>query len=120
MTRAQVDKRLKLGRGFATRILTGKVDLKHEHILLLLKAMEVAPEDFYRILYHRPEERTNGGTLGRLLERLTPFDFEVEDKDDGEDEPEEVTPATVALDAEFAKLVAVEVAELLRKKPGNE
>jgi hypothetical protein len=70
MTRAQVDAKVGQGRGFSTRILTGVVGLKHEHTLTLLQAIGVQPADFFRLLYPRPEDYTNGGSLGRLLEAM--------------------------------------------------
>ncbi len=70
LTRAQVDAKAGQGRGFSTRILNGIVGLKHEHTLTLLRCIGIEPGDFFRLLYARPEDRTNGGTVSRLLAEI--------------------------------------------------
>ncbi|HZF13532.1 MAG TPA: hypothetical protein VFE33_32465 [Thermoanaerobaculia bacterium] len=113
LTRAQVDQLLGEGRGFATRVLNGIVGLKHEHILALLSAIGVDPGDYFRVLYPRPEDRTSGGPLARLLEQIQTT----------EEAPEEPPPPAAASPAapldpdDLAQRIAALVRENLRKTP---
>jgi len=112
LTRAQVDERLAEGRGFSTRVLNGIVGLKHEHTLALLNAIGLEPGDFFRALYPRPEDRTSGGSLARLIEQIQAA---------GE-EPEEPLPPAAAAPAvsidpdDLARRIAAIVREDLRRE----
>ena len=110
-TRAEVDAQLGEGRGYSTRVLNGLVSLKHEHTLTLLQAIGVDPGDFFRLLYPRTEDRTSGGSLGRLLEQMHRTDTE-------SDDPEEAMPPAAA--APSAPLdpddLAQRIAALLRRE----
>jgi hypothetical protein len=112
-TRAEVDAELGEGRGYSTRVLNGLVSLKHEHTLTLLQAIGVDPGDFFRLLYPRTEDRTSGGSLGRLLEQMHRTDTET-----SSDDPEEALPPAAA--APSAPLdtddLAQRIAALLRRE----
>ena len=65
----QVDRRLGLGRGYSSQVLTGRVELKYRHILAFLEVIDVEPGMFFRVLFPDSLEERQG-TGGRMVERL--------------------------------------------------
>lgn len=118
LTRAEVDASLGEGRNYSTRILTGQVELKHEHILSLLKAVGIDPADFFRLLYPRPEDRTGGGSLSRLLVQLHETLGPPSQDPDEPLPPAAAVPPSAPFDPDaIAERVAALLREDLRRKP---
>jgi hypothetical protein len=67
--RQEIDGRLGEGRGYSSQLLTGRVDLKYQHILAFLEVVEIEPGIFFRILFPDSLEQ-HPGTEDRTLERL--------------------------------------------------
>ncbi|HXU45053.1 MAG TPA: helix-turn-helix transcriptional regulator [Thermoanaerobaculia bacterium] len=71
LTRQDLDQKLVAGRGYTSQVLTGRVELKFQHILEILEALGVETEVFFHILYPPPAERRAGPPLlETFLERL--------------------------------------------------
>jgi hypothetical protein len=69
LNRQDLDRRLGQGRGYASQLLTGRVELKYRHILAFLAVVDVEPGMFFRVLFPDPiEQRQRSG--GPMLERL--------------------------------------------------
>jgi len=101
LTYADVDKRLAEGRGFTTRVLHGVVGLKLEHIIAILKVLEIHPGDFFRLLFPRPASQSGGSSIARLLRLIQ----------DPEPAEEPSNPDVESL--------ARRIAELLKKESGQ-
>ncbi|HEV7519146.1 MAG TPA: hypothetical protein VGR07_22885 [Thermoanaerobaculia bacterium] len=69
LNRQEVDRRLGQGRGYASQVLTGRVELKYRHILAFLEVVDVEPGMFFRVLFPDSTEQRQG-TAGRMAERL--------------------------------------------------
>jgi GNAT superfamily N-acetyltransferase len=69
MNRQDLDRLLGQGRGYASQVLTGRVELKYRHILAILEVVDVEPAIFFRVLYTEPDEPRQGAG-GRVMERL--------------------------------------------------
>ena len=54
LTKAELEQKLRWSKGRLTKLLKGTVDLKVEHVLALLEAINVDPLHFYALV-HRPE-----------------------------------------------------------------
>jgi hypothetical protein len=56
LTRRDMDKRLGVGRGYFSNVLSGRVELKQSHVTAILLAAGVHPGIFFDVLYpkHRP------------------------------------------------------------------
>jgi len=69
LNRQDLDRRLGQGRGYASQVLTGRVELKYRHILAFLEVVDVEPGMFFRVLFPDPlEQRQRSG--GRMIDRL--------------------------------------------------
>ena len=101
LTYAEMDKQLGEGRGFTTRVLHGVVGLKLEHIISILKVLDIPPGDFFRVLFPAPNADSGGGSIARLLRLIEP-------------EPAAVTlPTPAAVDVDD---LAKRIAQHLQKK----
>jgi hypothetical protein len=69
LNRQEVDRRLGQGRGYASQVLTGRVELKYRHVLAFLEVVDVDPGVFFRVLFPDAAEERRG-TGGQMLERL--------------------------------------------------
>jgi transcriptional regulator with XRE-family HTH domain len=69
LSRQDLDRLLGQGRGYASQVLTGRVELKYRHILAILEVVDVEPGIFFRVLYPEPDEPRQGAG-GRVMERL--------------------------------------------------
>jgi len=69
LERQELDRLLGQGRGYASQVLTGRVELKYRHILAILEVVDVEPGIFFRVLYPEPDEPRQGAG-GRVMERL--------------------------------------------------
>jgi hypothetical protein len=69
LNRQEVDRRLGQGRGYASQVLTGRVELKYRHILAFLEVVDVEPGMFFRVLFPDASEERQG-PAGRMAERL--------------------------------------------------
>src|SRR5437763_7560326 len=69
LDRQDLDRLLGQGRGYASQVLTGRVELKYRHILAILDVVDVEPGIFFRVLYPEPDEPRQGAG-GRVMERL--------------------------------------------------
>ncbi|HEX5759957.1 MAG TPA: hypothetical protein VF121_12265 [Thermoanaerobaculia bacterium] len=58
MTRKDLDQRLRLGVGYTSAVLTGRIELKQEHVSAILLGVGVHPGLFFGILY--PTDRPIG------------------------------------------------------------
>src|SRR4030088_1948379 len=67
--RQDLDRLLGQGRGYASQVLTGRVELKYRHILAILEVVDIEPGIFFRVLYSEPDEPRQGAG-GRVMERL--------------------------------------------------
>jgi hypothetical protein len=69
LDRQELDRLLGQGRGYASQVLSGRVELKHRHVLAILERVDVEPGIFFRVLYPEPDEPRQGAG-GRVMERL--------------------------------------------------
>jgi len=69
LERQELDRLLGQGRGYASQVLTGRVELKYRHLLAILEGVDVEPGIFFRVLYPEPDEPRQGAG-GRVMERL--------------------------------------------------
>ena len=79
-TQLRVQKRLGWGRSFISQILSRQKGLRLETLLLILRAIDVSPEEFYGELYHWPPLEDDASEnrprfdppeeVDRVLERL--------------------------------------------------
>ncbi len=65
LSNRDVERQLKLSGSYLSRVFSGDLDLRYSHILLLSRAMGLAPEEILRLLY--PPEP---GPLSPAAERL--------------------------------------------------
>jgi transcriptional regulator with XRE-family HTH domain len=71
INRQELDQRMGAGRGYASQVLSGRMELKYRHILGMLEALEVAPATFFGILFPPAEEARGGPSpMERLLGQL--------------------------------------------------
>lgn len=71
VNRQELDQRMSAGRGYASQVLSGRMELKYRHILAMLAALDVEPATFFGILYPPREELLGGSTsMERLLGQL--------------------------------------------------
>ncbi len=79
VSQQEVDRRLGRRVGYTSNIVTGLVDLKKEHVALILYAIGVHPHFYYTYLY--PKERPFGPikATGDFVRFLGLADFEVDE-----------------------------------------
>jgi transcriptional regulator with XRE-family HTH domain len=53
-TRQMVERRLGWSGGYLSRLLSGDIDLKVRHVLLICEALAVEPGEFFRMAYAGP------------------------------------------------------------------
>jgi len=66
----EVEKRLDMGHGSLNRIFNGKIDLKLRHILSVLEALDVPPEQFFRLAYREKKDVQAQTTAREILDLL--------------------------------------------------
>lgn len=104
--RRDVDERLGLTRGQVSQVLTGRVSLKLETVLLILDEVGMEPAMFFKVLFELPEEGDNP-FLALLYRKML---------ESGAIEPEQMIrpPAPVPVPAEeLRRLVRQELREVL-------
>jgi transcriptional regulator with XRE-family HTH domain len=77
MSRRAVENKLGWGRGTFTKILQGKNELKVGSLLEILRAMDVAPLDFYALV-HGDAPSGEAPIVSRILKSFGPSEQEVE------------------------------------------
>lgn len=106
LDRREVDERLGLTRGQVSQVLTGRVSLKLEMILLILDEVGMDPVTFFKVLFELPEEGANP-FLALLYRKMI---------ESGAVEPAQMIlppePAPVATD-ELRRLVREELQDVL-------
>ena len=70
INRQELDRRMAAGRGYASQVLSGRMELKYRHILAMLQALDVHPATFFGILHPPPESPGSATTSERLLTEL--------------------------------------------------
>jgi hypothetical protein len=116
--REELDRLLGQGRGYASQVLSGRVELKYRHILAILEAVDVEPEIFFRVLYPEPDEPRQGAggrVMERLLARLHQAGYP--------DRPPPAAPAPEAIDtAELERRIQAVIREVFgeREPPAGE
>jgi hypothetical protein len=70
VNRQELDQRMGAGRGYASQVLSGRMELKYRHILAMLEALEIEPATFFGILFPAAEERGGPSSMERLLGQL--------------------------------------------------
>jgi hypothetical protein len=70
-SRQELDHRIGQGRGFTSQVLTGRVKLRHDHVLLLLQGANVEPALYYGLLH--PVSDEDRPALKKLQEMFAQF-----------------------------------------------
>jgi hypothetical protein len=70
-TRQDLDRQIGQGRGFTSQVLTGRVKLRYDHVLLLLLGANVDPALYYGLLHPVSEE--DRPALKKLQEMFAQF-----------------------------------------------
>jgi hypothetical protein len=70
-TRQDLDRQIGQGRGFTSQVLTGRVKLRHDHVLLLLLGANVDPALYFGLLHPVSEE--DRPALKKLQEMFAQF-----------------------------------------------
>ena len=61
LTQRTLERQLSFSKGYLSQVLRGHVDLKINHLLALLEALEVGPRDFFVELGEEPLDARGGG-----------------------------------------------------------
>lgn len=103
-----VEKRLGLSYGYLSRLFSGTIELKVEHILQILDVLGLAPAEFFQLAYPRkPSPPSDSATRMRaILEGIGPF------------QQEERPPAGDVSSDELEKMVSKVVRKLLNDAKG--
>jgi transcriptional regulator with XRE-family HTH domain len=96
-----VEKKLGLSYGYLSRLFSGSIELKVEHILQILDVMGLTPAEYFQLAYPRrtSPQSESAGRLRSILEGLGPL-------------PPEERPAPKEMTAEELETV---VSKVLRK-----
>jgi len=66
-TNREVERRLGVSRGYLTRLFSGVMDLRYDHVSEIAKAIGVEPEDIFRLAYP-PTQKPFTPAVQRLRE----------------------------------------------------
>src|SRR4051794_38767421 len=109
-SRQELDRRIGQGRGFTSQVLTGRVKLRFDHVVLILQGANVDPSRYFGVLY--PVEEEDRKPLKELQ-----LMFEQFQKDTAEPKAETVPPRDQLVDPEELKrLVQEQVEQVLEAK----
>ena len=109
-TRQDLDRQIGQGRGFTSQVLTGRVKLRHDHVLLLLLGANVDPALYYGLLYPVSEE--DRPALKKLQEMFAQF----QKQPSAAAEAARETPSDRVGTEELKRLVREEVDQALEAK----
>jgi transcriptional regulator with XRE-family HTH domain len=70
VTQRDVEQRLRLGSGYISNVLTGRVELKHAHIKAILLVCGIEPSAFYAMHYPKEIPFAPGLTSDDFIRRL--------------------------------------------------
>lgn len=65
-----IEKELGFSGGYLSRLLSGKIEIKIQHILAILKLIELEPHEFFSMAF--PADRKEPSPLLRHLQRVMP------------------------------------------------
>jgi transcriptional regulator with XRE-family HTH domain len=68
-TNREVERRLGVSRGYLTRLFSGVMDLRYDHVSEIAKAIGVEPEDIFRLAYP-PTPKPFTPSVQRLRETI--------------------------------------------------
>jgi len=68
-TNREVERRLGVSRGYLTRLFSGVMDLRYDHVSEIAKAIGVEPEDIFRLAYP-PTQKPFTPAVQRLRETI--------------------------------------------------
>ncbi len=75
VTRKELDRRLGAGPGYASQVLTGRMELKFRHVLAFLRALEVEPSVFFQTLYPGDRPPSDQVVMEEFLKRFQNLGF---------------------------------------------
>ena len=66
----EIEKRLGFSGGYLSRLLSGKIEIKIQHILAILELIELEPHEFFAMAF--PADRKEPSPLLRHLQKVMP------------------------------------------------
>jgi transcriptional regulator with XRE-family HTH domain len=112
-TNREVERRLGVSRGYLTRLFSGVMDLRYDHVSEIAEAIGVEPEDIFRLAYpptpkpFTPAVQRLRETIGSSSEEtpLTAGSFPLPPPPEPQDAGE-ASPVGSALEKELERIVA--------------
>ena len=114
-TNREVERRLGVSRGYLTRLFSGVMDLRYDHVSDIANAIGVEPEDIFRLAYpptQKPftpavqrlrETIGSSSEVGALTAASSPLPPPLTERQDG---GESSSPVGNALEKELERIVA--------------
>lgn len=110
-TNREVERRLGLSRGYLTRLFSGVMDLRYDHVSEIADVIGVDPEDIFRLAYP-PTPKPFTPAVQRLRETIgsssevTPLSAGSVSLPHSPDASDEASPVGSALEKELERIVA--------------